>query len=89
MPLDPTDPVDPFARIDRARLVRHEHLLAIWRQLPLDDLIADLVVLTQFVGVRAARWTAEDLVLDEAKKLQEAGGTHDCTEWCALCGHRR
>jgi hypothetical protein len=84
----PPDPSDPFTRVDLARLARHEQFLAIWRELPLDELIADLGVLTQFVGFRARTWTTEDLVLDEARRQQAEGATHDCTEWCQLCGKR-
>jgi hypothetical protein len=42
----------PFDHLDPARLKRHEQLLALWRDLPPSELLADAFVLLQLVGVR-------------------------------------
>jgi hypothetical protein len=81
----------PFAAItevDHARLQRHTTLLAIWRDLPVDELLGDLSVLAQLCAFRAHQHLGVDGAVALARKLADEGGTHDCTEWCQVCGKR-
>lgn len=39
-----------WSAVDQARLARHEQLLAIWRDLPAEELLVDLTVLAQLAA---------------------------------------
>jgi len=78
---------DPFDAIDRKRIARHEQLLAIWRELAVEELCADLNILGQLIAFHQR----QELLVVEARAGVKAGAGHECSEWvkdgmCQLCG---
>jgi hypothetical protein len=74
--------------VDHARLARHETLMGIWRELPVEELLIDMSVLAQFAAFRCRQEG-----LQVARVLHAQGATHDCAEWreahdglCPVCG---
>ena len=69
------------------RLARHNDLLARWRDLSAEELLADLNVLVQLVAFRYR----QDMALLGARAAHAEGATHECREWlregqCQVCG---
>ena len=89
---EPRPPLPPpFDQVDAARIERHAALVALWHELPAEELASDLSVLAQLVAFKARQEQLARQVVDQAREMHRQGATHDCREWrnwdrCLICG---